>query len=213
MYCKGTVHQKDDKILRGSYVHKRVSMLFQPSSCLPCPSQVLFLHETVFIQFQTLPIQLLSASNKIQLLSIWFQASKMCLPSSFPSIYYQCNLQCLPSSIPTPVLVRPLPIQFIVYLVPSIAKKDLPSSSPQKCPPSSIYVSTYLVICLHQKQLNRKPYVSLRMAIDSIAVKIFPGCTRDIIAQNRQSENRYYCLLYTSPSPRDRQKSRMPSSA
>ena len=27
------------------------------------------------------------------------------------------------------------------------------------------------------------------------------------------SENRYLCLLYTSPSPRDRQKSRMPSSA
>ena len=25
--------------------------------------------------------------------------------------------------------------------------------------------------------------------------------------------DRYYCLLYTSPSPRDRQKSRMPSSA
>ena len=25
--------------------------------------------------------------------------------------------------------------------------------------------------------------------------------------------NSYYCLLYTSPSPRDRQKSRMPSSA
>ena len=25
--------------------------------------------------------------------------------------------------------------------------------------------------------------------------------------------NRYICLLYTSPSPRDRQKSRMPSSA
>ena len=27
------------------------------------------------------------------------------------------------------------------------------------------------------------------------------------------SEGPYYCLLYTSPSPRDRQKSRMPSSA
>ena len=26
-------------------------------------------------------------------------------------------------------------------------------------------------------------------------------------------ENSYVCLLYTSPSPRDRQKSRMPSSA
>ena len=27
------------------------------------------------------------------------------------------------------------------------------------------------------------------------------------------SGKRYYCLLYTSPSPRDRQKARMPSSA
>ena len=27
------------------------------------------------------------------------------------------------------------------------------------------------------------------------------------------SDDIYYCLLYTSPSPRDRQKSRMPSSA
>src|SRR5664280_490505 len=26
------------------------------------------------------------------------------------------------------------------------------------------------------------------------------------------NENRYYCLLYTSPSPRDRTRSRMPSS-
>ena len=26
-------------------------------------------------------------------------------------------------------------------------------------------------------------------------------------------DNYYFCLLYTSPSPRDRQKSRMPSSA
>ena len=28
-----------------------------------------------------------------------------------------------------------------------------------------------------------------------------------------RGRNRYHCLLYTSPSPRDRQKSRMPSSA
>ena len=28
-----------------------------------------------------------------------------------------------------------------------------------------------------------------------------------------QQERHYHCLLYTSPSPRDRQKSRMPSSA
>ena len=29
----------------------------------------------------------------------------------------------------------------------------------------------------------------------------------------RESQRFYRCLLYTSPSPRDRQKSRMPSSA
>ena len=28
-----------------------------------------------------------------------------------------------------------------------------------------------------------------------------------------ETDGNYYCLLYTSPSPRDRQKSRMPSSA
>ena len=30
---------------------------------------------------------------------------------------------------------------------------------------------------------------------------------------NQPTEFNYFCLLYTSPSPRDRQKSRMPSSA
>ena len=30
---------------------------------------------------------------------------------------------------------------------------------------------------------------------------------------NKSTFNNYVCLLYTSPSPRDRQKSRMPSSA
>ena len=37
-----------------------------------------------------------------------------------------------------------------------------------------------------------------------------PPLTREQIEVNAQT---YYCLLYTSPSPRDRQKSRMPSSA
>ena len=36
--------------------------------------------------------------------------------------------------------------------------------------------------------------------------------TRGKIASKDEREY-YYCLLYTSPSPRDRQKSRMPSSA
>ena len=40
--------------------------------------------------------------------------------------------------------------------------------------------------------------------------------SRDIYGNNVPTKNRsqvYSCLLYTSPSPRDRQKSRMPSSA
>ena len=32
-------------------------------------------------------------------------------------------------------------------------------------------------------------------------------------SENKRFTEAYYCLLYTSPSPRDRQKSRMPSSA
>ena len=33
------------------------------------------------------------------------------------------------------------------------------------------------------------------------------------IAEKAEADLRKFCLLYTSPSPRDRQKSRMPSSA
>ena len=40
------------------------------------------------------------------------------------------------------------------------------------------------------------------------------GQRRSMLAYLQKKDiNRYRCLLYTSPSPRDRQKSRMPSSA
>ena len=41
-------------------------------------------------------------------------------------------------------------------------------------------------------------------------MKKFPKAAKDPNSRLRQARN---CLLYTSPSPRDRQKSRMPSSA
>ena len=41
-------------------------------------------------------------------------------------------------------------------------------------------------------------------------VQNFRGDFQNAVAQ---LEKQYGCLLYTSPSPRDRQKSRMPSSA
>ena len=43
--------------------------------------------------------------------------------------------------------------------------------------------------------------------------KVYESLNESIHADKRQVDSSYNCLLYTSPSPRDRQKSRMPSSA
>ena len=63
---------------------------------------------------------------------------------------------------------------------------------------------------------------TLRSTIDRLLVKIRPSLVEYIENKLRKDpSDTYYsldigqlsCLLYTSPSPRDRQKSRMPSSA
>ena len=54
-------------------------------------------------------------------------------------------------------------------------------------------------------QLESMKLESLVIADQHAAVNTFPG-----LVHQRQT---HPCLLYTSPSPRDRQKSRMPSSA
>ena len=48
--------------------------------------------------------------------------------------------------------------------------------------------------------------------IESAVLQLSNPNTPGLLASNRQF-HRWICLLYTSPSPRDRQKSRMPSSA
>ena len=47
--------------------------------------------------------------------------------------------------------------------------------------------------------------VYLNVPGKNLALELLEGCDED--------DNYVDCLLYTSPSPRDRQKSRMPSSA
>ena len=57
------------------------------------------------------------------------------------------------------------------------------------------------------REVHNRPLVYL----DSAASAQKPRAVID--AMSRAMEHSYACLLYTSPSPRDRQKSRMPSSA
>ena len=48
---------------------------------------------------------------------------------------------------------------------------------------------------------------------DSPVTSLAPSTDEEIAERINASASSYTCLLYTSPSPRDRQKSRMPSSA
>ena len=48
---------------------------------------------------------------------------------------------------------------------------------------------------------------------DEYGIRIHAGRYSDAYLQRVSWQLGYTCLLYTSPSPRDRQKSRMPSSA
>ena len=45
------------------------------------------------------------------------------------------------------------------------------------------------------------------------AVEEFIGAKVSSVSTSPERDDTIFCLLYTSPSPRDRQKSRMPSSA
>ena len=52
-----------------------------------------------------------------------------------------------------------------------------------------------------------EPILSLTISLRTVESEIADSLTKV------QDDNQDVCLLYTSPSPRDRQKSRMPSSA
>ena len=57
-------------------------------------------------------------------------------------------------------------------------------------------------------------FAECRMRVDGAGNVFQPGAHFQALAERRrQFRHAHTCLLYTSPSPRDRQKSRMPSSA
>ena len=64
---------------------------------------------------------------------------------------------------------------------------------------------------IDEEVLLMEPDIDLDEADDKAATA--KVATRSKAKQPNGSKQHKYCLLYTSPSPRDRQKSRMPSSA
>ena len=55
--------------------------------------------------------------------------------------------------------------------------------------------------------------MNLGLAILGVVIGLFVGAMPGLGSVNGVAILLPFCLLYTSPSPRDRQKSRMPSSA
>ena len=74
-----------------------------------------------------------------------------------------------------------------------------------------LFIIPLIIVGCKTTQTNEK---LISQSIDNLNLNIFSNEGEKLFAI--QSPNSIYskdCLLYTSPSPRDRQKSRMPSSA
>ena len=74
-------------------------------------------------------------------------------------------------------------------------------SSSRKRLLGAVLVSVMTAVCACQNKYERLPQAS---------ASVFQALKERYLALVEEAKN---CLLYTSPSPRDRQKSRMPSSA
>ena len=62
-------------------------------------------------------------------------------------------------------------------------------------------------------KVNQSRVLGIDASTHTIAYCLFDGKTPVEWGEINFDGGNIYCLLYTSPSPRDRQKSRMPSSA
>ena len=82
------------------------------------------------------------------------------------------------------------------------------ASSPQSLDPA-VSDREVRVAVVGRPNVGKSSLVNRLLREERVLVSDLPGTTRDAI----DVPLLWHCLLYTSPSPRDRQKSRMPSSA
>ena len=96
-----------------------------------------------------------------------------------------------------------------------LAMATVPKMSPQKWHRMlSAYSLSAEDIMFNQQVLSSDAIPEpVRTALATLRLHIDVKAVNQAINWLEQSEQHHICLLYTSPSPRDRQKSRMPSSA
>ena len=91
--------------------------------------------------------------------------------------------------------------------------KEEKLAEPPKKPEPKFDPSVYSCEIIHEKTTLEKAN-DRKLPSDAFNVTyVVEGETRLDITRSAKMANVFDCLLYTSPSPRDRQKSRMPSSA
>ena len=83
--------------------------------------------------------------------------------------------------------------------------------SPSESAAKEAYEEAGLIGVVHHKEAGQYRY---RKFGKSFSVQVYPLFIETMLDEwDEMHDRRRNCLLYTSPSPRDRQKSRMPSSA
>ena len=74
-------------------------------------------------------------------------------------------------------------------------------------------ISSLIFVGLELRQSHKIAISDQHLARAQVWVSVYNSATSRSLAHQYDQDHYSDCLLYTSPSPRDRQKSRMPSSA
>ena len=103
-------------------------------------------------------------------------------------------------------------IDFIERLKILIPKEDLLSDKTKFADPDmgGGQIIDSIINIINQKNINQRIFGYNKNLFHT---KIIEGTGGNLWGNFKYGELTHSCLLYTSPSPRDRQKSRMPSSA